>query len=110
MTKEETAYAATLNLLGTGVVLDPDSIKDEPLRRTLGNLRYEALASVMPPGPKVRCPRCAVPFAYGGPTDGEHFADLWEHLITQHRFDPRAAEDPARIAWKHPLFDGAMAA
>ena len=64
----------------------------------------------MPPGPKVRCPRCAQPFAYDGPTDGEHFAELWDHLIVRHRFDNRNAEDPAQRAWNHPRFEAAVAA
>lgn len=108
MTKEEIAYAAALNVLGTGVVLG--SADDTPLLLTLEDLRYEALASVMPPGPKVRCPRCPTPFPYGGPLDGEHFADLWEHMINVHRVDVRQAELPAQSAWNHPRFEGAMAA
>lgn len=107
MTKEETAYADTLNLLGSGDVLG--SVDDTPLRLTVEDLRYEALASTMPPGPKVRCPRCPTPFAYDGPTDGEHFADLWEHLISRHHYDPRNAEDPAQRAWSRP-FESVMAA
>lgn len=107
MTKEQAAYAAALNLIGSGVL---DTFDDAPLRLTLDDLRYEALASAMPPGPKVRCPKCPTPFAYGGPTDGEHFADLWEHLITRHNYDPRNAEDPAQRAWSRPVFEGAMAA
>lgn len=107
MTKEETAYAAALNLLGSGIVLG--SVDDAPLRLTVEDLRFEALASDMPPGPKVRCPYCPTPFAYGGPTDGEHFADLWEHLITRHGVDPRSAEDPAQRAWSRP-FESVMAA
>ena len=107
MTKEETAYAAALNLLGSDV---SGPVDDEPLRLTLGDLRFEALASVMPPGPKVRCPRCAQPFPYGGPADGEHFADLWDHLAGVHRYDPRMAELPARDAWSRPLLEGTMAA
>lgn len=106
MTKEQTAYAAMLNLLGSGI---PDPVDDALLRRTLDDLRYEALASDMPPGPKVRCPSCPTPFAYDGPVDGEHFAELWEHLITRHHYDPRNAEDPAQRAWSHPL-EGVMAA
>lgn len=108
MTKEETAYADMLNLLGSGIVLDPDSFEDAPLRLFLGDLRFEALASVMPPGPKVRCPKCPQPFLYDGPMDGEHFADLWVHLITRHHVDVRAAEDPAQRAWDHPVLEGAM--
>lgn len=108
MTKEETAYAAALNLFGTGVVFD--SVDDSRLLQTLADLRYDALASAMPPGPKVRCPRCPTPFPYGGPTDGEHFADLWDHLAAVHRYDPRQAELPAQRAWDHPLFEGTMAA
>lgn len=108
MTKEEAAYAAALNLIGTGAL---DGAADGPLILALEHLRFEALASTMPPGPKVRCPRCPQPFPYGGPTDGEHFADLWEHLIVSHRIGVRAAEGPAEHAWHHPyLFEGAMAA
>lgn len=107
MTKEQAAYAAALNLIGTGVL---DWTADGSLVLTLGNLRFEALASAMPPGPKVRCRRCPTPFPYGGPLDGQHFADLWEHMIIKHGCDPREAELPARSAWNHPLFNGAMAA
>lgn len=105
MTKEETAYAGTLNLLGSGAVLNPDSGADMPLRLTLDELRYEALASAMPPGPKVRCPRCPTPFLYGGPLDNEHFAELWEHLIRVHKIDIRQAEIPAQHAWDHPVLE-----
>lgn len=108
MTKEDTAYADTLNLLGTGAVLD--LIDDAHLRLTLEDLRYEALASHLPPGPKVRCPKCPQPFSYGGPLDGEHFADLWAHLIARHGYDPRNAEDPAQRAWDHPLLEEAVSA
>lgn len=107
MTKEQAAYAAALNLLGSGI---PDPDADALLRLTLGDLRYDALASEMPAGPKVRCPRCPTPFLYDGPTDGEHFAELWEHLITRHHYDARNAEDPALVAWRHPLPEGVMAA
>ena len=107
MTKEETAYAETLNLLGSDL---PAPTRDAPLIRTLGDLRFEALASAMPPGPKVRCHYCPEPFPYDGPAGGEHFADLWEHLITRHRVDPRAAEGPAQYAWGRPYFVGMMAA
>lgn len=108
MTKEQTAYGAALNLFGTGTV--PGDLTDGPLLLTLGDLRYDALASAMPPGPKVRCPRCPKPFAYDGPTDGEHFAELWDHLIGRHHVDPRAADGFAQYAWAHPLLEGTMAA
>jgi hypothetical protein len=110
MTKEETAYAAALNLIGSGTVLG--SPEDAPLRRTLEDLRYEALASVMPAGPKVRCPHCPTPFPCDGPDDGKHFADLWEHLIVSHRIDTWIAAAPAQTAWIRAVenFEGAQAA
>ena len=108
MTKEETAYADALNLLGTGFT--PISSDDVPLLLTLEDLRFEALASTMPPGPKVRCPRCPQPFAYNGPLDGEHFAELWDHLGAVHHYDPRQAELPAKSAWSRPRFESVMAA
>ncbi|MGY5634156.1 hypothetical protein ACW7N6_38085 [Streptomyces sp. UC1A3] len=47
-----------------------------------------------------------------GPADGEHFADLWEHLIIRHGADPRLADEPARVAWAEAVaeHEGAKAA
>jgi hypothetical protein len=107
MTKEELAYTATLNLIGSDVL---GSTEDTPLRLTLEDLRFEALASAMPAGPKVRCLRCPTPFLYDGPAGGEHFADLWEHMIIKHGSDLRQAEWSVQSAWNRPLLHGAVAA
>jgi hypothetical protein len=106
MTKEETAYAATLNLLGSDV-LDP--VEDCDLADTLGRERRRAIHST---GPCVDCPRkdCYWTTPYGGQDDNEHFADLWEHLIAVHKYDVRNAEDPAQRAWNRPVLEGAVAA
>ncbi|MGW2213250.1 hypothetical protein [Streptomyces sp. NPDC001781] len=108
MTTEQIAYYATLNLLGTGFT--PVSVDDAPLMLTLEDLRFRALASAMPPGPKVRCTYCSQPFAYDGPTDGEHFAELWEHLIVVHHRQIPSADGLARMAWHNPQFPPAVAA
>jgi hypothetical protein len=44
--------------------------------------------------------------------DGEHFADLWEHLITRHGIDTWTAAAPAQIVWIHAVaeYEGAKAA
>lgn len=108
MTKEQVAYAATLNILGSDV-LDP--VRDEALTDTLARERRTAAHST---GPHVDCPRegCYWTTPYGGPGDGEHYADLWEHLIARHGLDVRNAEVPATYAWRRPVheFEGANAA
>jgi hypothetical protein len=108
MTKEETVYAATLNLLGSDV-LDPNPEGDEVLTDALGQERRLALHST---GPHADCPHCWWTIPCGGAKDGEHFADLWEHLITRHGEDPRYADEPARKAWARAVaeYEGAKAA
>lgn len=109
MTKEQAAYAATLNLIGSDVLDSRPGSWDGILVDTLGRARRTAAHST---GPHVDCPYCYWTTPYGGPVDGEHFADLWEHLIIRHGKDVRAAEDPARIAWNRPVLEheGATAA
>ena len=93
MTKEQVAYAATLNLLGSAV-LDPR--KDRPTLDAVARLREAAEDSTLP---RVHCGHCPALFARGGPRDGEHFADLWEHLIAAHHIEPHMATDVARLVW-----------
>lgn len=96
MTKEETAYADTLNLLGSDL-MDPDSNLD--VIHALDNERRAAEASV----PRcVGCALCSFTVPYEGPTDGEHYADLWEHLIARHRIDADGASAPADWYWSRP--------
>ncbi|MFH8805313.1 hypothetical protein ACH4F6_38195 [Streptomyces sp. NPDC017936] len=92
MTKEEAAYAATLNLFGSDIVA-PQS----PTADTLRGLRRAAGLSVG----IAYCPSlgCTEPFPHGGPVDGEGFARLWEHLITAHDYSVNAASNAARYAW-----------
>lgn len=93
MTKEEETYVSTLNLLGT-VVLDPE--EDWHLIYDLGQMRRTAAHSA---GPCVDCRDCFWTTPYGGPMDGEHFADLWEHLIKRHRVETWMADTVARNVW-----------
>lgn len=109
MTKEETAYAATLNLLGSDVLDPSPESTDSLLVETLGEARRRAAHST---GPHADCPNCCWTVPCTGLLDGEHFADLWEHLITRHGFDPRLAEAPALGAWDRAVreHEGATAA
>lgn len=106
MTKESAAYAAALNLIGT-CVLHPRA--DAELADTLGRLRRAAAHST---GPHVDCPSCWWTVPCGGTDDGEHFADLWEHLIARHEVEPPYAEFPARSAWNRAVaeYEGVKAA
>lgn len=96
MTKEQTAYADTLNLIGSDVLDPRPESLDGLLVDTLGRERRLAAHST---GPHADCPRCWWTVPCGGKSDGEHFADLWEHLIARHGADPRYADEPAREAW-----------
>lgn len=96
MTKEEAAYADALNLIGSGV-LSPDT--DIALMDTLGKMRVQAGLT----RPYVRCLYCQDTVPYDGAADGEHFADLWEHMIARHGFKTWVAEGPARNAWANPV-------
>lgn len=109
MTKEETAYAATLNLLGSDVLDPRPEGTDWKLVDTLGRERRLAAHST---GPHADCPHCYWTIPCGGPADDEHFADLWEHLITRHEVDIRYADDFAREAWACAVaeYEGAKAA
>lgn len=106
MTEEQAAYGAALNLIGTGA-LDP--CEDAELEDTLGCLRRAAAHSA---GPQADCPSCHWTVPCDGREDGEHFADLWDHLITRHGTDPRWADEPARKAWARAVaeHEGATAA
>lgn len=97
MTKEQAVYADTLNLLGSDI-LDP--VRDFTLVDTLAASRRRA---ALPTGPHADCPSegCHWTTPYGGVTDGEHFADLWEHMIVHHRVDVRQAEDYVSRAWRY---------
>ena len=109
MTKEQTAYADTLNLIGSDV-LDPNPKgEDGLLVDTLGRERRLAAHST---GPHVDCPHCWWTTPCGGLLDGEHFADLWEHLIVRHGMETWIAAAPAQMAWVHAVqeFEGAQAA
>lgn len=109
MTKEETAYAAALNMLGSDVLDPSPEGPDGKLADTLGAARRRAAHST---GPHADCPNCWWTVRCEGRADGEHFADLWEHLITRHGADPRFADEPARIAWACALaeYEGVKAA
>lgn len=102
MTKEQTAYADTLNLLGSGVLDPSPESPDSLLVETLGRERRLAAHST---GPHADCPSCYWTTPYGGPDDGEHFADLWDHLVARHGHDARYAEEPARRAWRNPAME-----
>lgn len=106
MTKEQAAYADTLNLLGSSV---PDPVEDVVLVTTLAGERYAALH---PDEPHVHCPHCWWTTPYGGAVDGEHFLALWEHLITRHEVDVWLATAPARDAWDRAVaeYEGVKAA
>ena len=109
MTTEETAYADMLNLLGSDVLDPRPEGPDEALVDMLGAARRRAAHST---GPHADCPSCYWSVRCAGPDDGEHFADLWEHLITRHGADPRFADEPARVAWSRAVaeYEGAKAA
>lgn len=109
MTKEETAYADTLNLLGSDVLDPGPKGLDWELVDTLGRERRLAAHST---GPHADCPHCWWTVPCAGPVDGEHFADLWEHLITRHGIDTWTAAAPAQIVWIHAVaeYEGAQAA
>lgn len=100
MTEEQAVYAATLNLLGSDVLDPSPESTDSLLVETLGEARRRAVHSA---GPAADCPQCLWTVRCGGPDDGEHFADLWEHLITEHGIDPRWADEPARKAWERAV-------
>jgi hypothetical protein len=102
MTTEQTAYGAALNLFGSDV-------DDVELVDYLGRLRRAAAHST---GPHADCPSCWWTVRCDGLGDGEHFADLWEHLIARHGADPRFADEPARIAWDRAVaeYEGTKAA
>lgn len=109
MTTEEIAYGAALNLLGCAVLDPRPEGTDWELADTLGRMRRRAAHST---GPHADCPHCWWTVRCTGPGDGEHFADLWEHLITHHGADPRYADEPARKAWDRAVAEhkGAKAA
>ncbi|MER7487944.1 hypothetical protein ABTY20_18955 [Streptomyces sp. NPDC126497] len=111
MTKEEAAYAATLNLLGSDVLDPRPEGPDAELVATLAEARRRAAHST---GPHVDCPYCFWTVRCDGTDEdqGEHFADLWEHLIARHGADPRFADDTARKAWSRAVaeHEGAKAA
>lgn len=109
MTKEETAYADTLNLLGSDVLDPSPESEDGLLVDTLARERRLAAHST---GPHADCPHCYWTVPYGGPTDGEHFADLWEHLIVRHEMQTWIAAAPAQTAWIRAVdeYEGATAA
>ena len=109
MTKEQAAYADTLNLIGSDV-LDPNPYgADALLVDTLGRERRAALHST---GPHVDCSYCWWTIPCAGRDDGDHFADLWEHLITRHGIDTWVAAAPAQVAWIRAVaeYEGAKAA
>ncbi|MFD8226922.1 hypothetical protein ACFV16_22425 [Streptomyces massasporeus] len=109
MTKEQAAYAAALNLAGSDVLDPKPGGQDGLLVGSLGMLRRAALHST---GPHADCSYCWYSTPCGGPLDGEHFADLWEHLIVRHGLDTWVAEAPAQMAWIYAVqeFEGAKAA
>lgn len=98
MTREETAYADTLNLIGSDPLVEP---RDHDLLATVEHERRVAEASVPR---RVECGRCwgfVVP--YEGPMDGEHYAELWDHQIAVHHVDPVEADRHVRSDWDHPV-------
>jgi hypothetical protein len=109
MTKEEEAYASTLNLIGSDVLDPSPGSTGWELADALGRERRLAAHST---GPHVDCPHCYWTTPYCGPADNEHFADLWDHLVARHGCDARYADEPARVAWARPVleFEGATAA
>lgn len=106
MTKEETAYAATLNLIGSDV-LDP--AEDGYLLALLGQ---EHRAADHSNHSCVDCPRCYATVRYDGPADATHYAELAVHLTTAHSVDAWTADAEASAAWSRPVtrFEGAKAA
>ena len=109
MTTEQAVYAAALNLIGSDVLDPRPEGLDGELVDTLGASRRRAAHST---GPHADCPQCWWTVRCDGPADGEHFADLWEHLIARHGADPRYADEPVRIAWSIATaeYEGAKAA
>ncbi|WP_030248222.1 hypothetical protein [Streptomyces sp. NRRL S-455] len=103
MTKEQAAYAAALNRVGSDV---EDGLL---FSETLGRWSATPRAAT---GPHVDCPHCWWTTPCGGPDDGEHFADLWEHLIARHGIDTWVAAALAQTAWVRAVeeFEGAQAA
>ena len=103
MTKEEAAYAAALNRVGSDV---EDGLL---FSGVLGRLRREALHST---GPHADCPHCWWSVRCDGAVDGDHFLALWEHLIVRHGVDVWLATAPAREAWETAVaeYEGAKAA
>lgn len=109
MTKEQTAYAATLNLIGSDVLDPSPEGTDWDLVDTLGQERRLAAHST---GPHADCPHCWWTIPCNGALDGDHFLALWEHLITRHGVDVWLATAPAREAWERAVaeHEGAKAA
>ena len=94
MTKEQAAYAATLNLIGSDV-LDPRA--DADLIVTLWDKHRAADNST---GPSVvLCPRCSHLVPFDGPQDAEHYADLCVHLSSRHDEDAWTADAEATTVW-----------
>lgn len=96
MTKAQLAYADTLNLFGSDI---PDPYVDAVVVDTLAAERRLAAHST---GPHADCPKdgCYWTTPYNGWDDGEHFADMWEHLISEHHTEARAADSYVRISWR----------
>lgn len=109
MTTEETAYADTLNFVGSDVLDPSPEGTDWELVDALGRERRLAAHST---GPHADCPHCWWTVPCDGLADGEHFADLWEHLITRHGIDTWVAAAPAQMVWVYAVaeYEGAMAA
>lgn len=97
MTKEDDVYIGTLNLLGTVL---PDPARDYDVENAVARERGRAANSVRG---YVQCPFCSGTVPYDGPLDGEHFADLWEHLISRHEVEAFVAHCPALDAWEAPV-------
>lgn len=104
MTKEEAVYAATLNLIGSDV---PDPVREPDLAGVLDRLHARAETSA---ARHVVCPGCPREFVYDGPVSGEHFAEMWDHMIVSHGIRPQAAALPVQHAWERPLPGRATAA
>jgi hypothetical protein len=92
MTKEELAYADALNIFGSDIAAPFEAVTQEAVLYGLRDAAYRSAGLA-------RCTYCPQTFPTGGPDDGEHFADLWEHLITAHGRHVEIAHYPARTAW-----------
>lgn len=107
MTKEETAWAATLNLIGSDVL---DGHEDAELISTLN--REHGLADNSTGPNVILCPRCSHPIPFDGPQDAEHYAELAIHLSSRHDEDAWTADAEATTAWNRTVatFEGVLAA